>query len=101
LLLILTLASGLAQTPYSFADGYALCKRHEHTGPITEEGWTTRGIVWDDGFRYCHDFMGWWAESGAARPLPTGVHPNRVQDKLMLDEMERALGPYSWPVHAK
>ncbi len=93
MLLILALASGLATTPYSFADGYALCKRHEHMGTTTEEGWTSAAIVWDKGFEYCHDFMGFWAE---AKPLQD------EQDKRVLDEIKRALGPYPWPVkHAE
>jgi hypothetical protein len=92
LLLIIAFASGLSTTPYSFADGYALCMRHERMGSVTEENWTSAAIVWDHGFEYCHDFMGWWAESKPDQDK---------QDKLMIDEMQRALGPYPWPVHAK
>jgi len=92
ILLVLALASGLANTPYSFSDGYALCARHQHGAPITEEGWHTYGVVWDKGFEYCHDFMGWWAEAKPAQD---------ENDRRMLEEIRRALGPYPWPPHAR
>lgn len=101
MLLIFALASSLATTPYNLNDGYALCKRHEYLGTITEEDWKTEGIVWGPGFAYCHELMGWWGESGLSRPLPNGAHPTRAQDLKTLGEFEKALGPYPWPVHAK
>lgn len=91
-LLVVIAASGLANTPYSLQDGYQLCARHQHTGPINDEGWRVQGVIWDSGFEYCHDLMAWWAEAKPAQD---------ANDKRMLEEMRRALGPYPWPEHVK
>ena len=107
MLSLLALASALAATPYSYADGYAVCARHQYTGIIEDEGSRTTGVGWDKGFAYCHDFMQWWAAAqprcGAACQLEKADELRRqdARDKRVIDEIERALGAYPQEQHVR